>query len=71
MLFWLYSTHLTWQLFNDTLQFLTIHPAETTQCEMSHSGVLRSLVTCPDHVCLPMRNGLVNQVEFFGLIPQK
>jgi len=37
---WLYSTHLTWQLFNDTLQFLTIHPAETTQCEMSRSETI-------------------------------
>ena len=29
-----------------------------------------SLVSCPPHACLPVRNGLVNEVEFLGLISQ-
>ena len=28
------------------------------------------VVLCPPRVCLPARNGLVNEVEFLGLIPQ-
>ena len=28
------------------------------------------LVSCPPRVHLPARNGLVNEVEFLGLIPQ-
>ena len=28
------------------------------------------LVSCPPHAYLPARNGLVNEVEFLGLIPQ-
>ena len=33
-------------------------------------GVALALVSCPAHVCLPARNGLVNKVEFLGLITQ-
>ena len=28
------------------------------------------LISCPPRACLPARNGLVNKVEFLGLIPQ-
>ena len=28
------------------------------------------LVSCPPHVGLPARNGLMNEVKFLGLIPQ-
>ena len=28
------------------------------------------LVSCPPHTRLPVRNGLVNEVEFLGLFPQ-
>ena len=34
--------------------------------DLSPPGV----VSCPPHVRLPVRNGLVNEVEFLGLIPQ-
>ena len=30
-----------------------------------------SVVLCPPRACLLARNGLVNKVEFLGLIPQK
>ena len=29
------------------------------------------LVSCPAHACLPVRNGLVNEVEFLGLYSPK
>ena len=29
------------------------------------------IVSCPAHMHLPARNGLVNEVEFLGLITQK
>ena len=29
-----------------------------------------NLASCPAHTCLPARNGLVNKVEFLGLITQ-
>ena len=37
--------------------------------ERTGSGAL-TLVSCPAHACLLARNGLVNEVEFLGLITQ-
>ena len=42
-----------------------------TDCNVTHSSSGGSLVSCPACVHLPVRNGLVNEVEFLGLITQK
>ena len=36
-----------------------------------HSRQVMTLVSSPAHMHLPARSGLVNKVEFLGLIPHK
>jgi len=37
---------------------------------VTHIARWCALVSCPPRARLPARNGLVNEVEFLGLIPQ-
>ena len=51
---------------------------EMTHLRLNHPSVFAvrsfipgtTLVFCPACMCLPARNGLVNEVEFLGLIPK-
>ena len=66
------------QRYLDEFQNVTyvVHSANSGQMNLIIDDVIKScsqvlLVSCPARTRLPARNGLVNKVEFLGLIPQK
>ena len=53
----------------ETIKFDPIGLALPIRCQSSIVVAL-ALVSCPARVRLPARNGLVNEVEFLGLVTQ-
>ena len=59
-------------LSRDLLMFGVIYPAPQIDLKATAKrlNLMNRLVSCPARARLPVRNGLVNEVEFLGLITQ-
>ena len=61
-------------LLNDVMRFIVQHQPICNRNLNNHKAsalpVNTRIVSCPAHMCLPVRTGLVNRVKFLGLITQ-